>query len=220
MKEITFEENIKFSCPNIQLGCLAFATECRPSSPLLLAAINSRSQLLQQELTPPLITKMPLIASARKAYQSLGKDPSRYRLAADALLRRVVQGKGLYQINNIVDTLNLISIKTGCSIGGYDLDQIEGNITLGIGQKGETYEGIGRGNLNIENLPILRDNKGAFGNPTSDSTRTMIRPKSKHFLLVFFDFGSSPELKKIVNESLALYQKYNTIEAVQKQIIR
>lgn len=187
---IFIENIVKTACPSIRLGCLRAAVEVKPSSPALLKFTEDCLEQLQRSLTLEKIHAFPALHATREAYKALGKDPSRYRPSAEALLRRVVQGKGLYQVNNVVDTLNLISIQTGFSIGGYDFDKIKGNIRLGSGEEGEPYQVIGRGELNIHNLPILRDGTGAFGSPTSDSERTMVTPATKRFLAVFFDFGS------------------------------
>jgi DNA/RNA-binding domain of Phe-tRNA-synthetase-like protein len=116
----------------------------------------------------------------------------------------VVKNKGLYQVNNVVDVLNLVSITTGFSIGGYDCDKIEGKVVMGIGAASEPYEGIGRGRLNIEFLPTFRDEKGAFGTPTSDSERTAVTQNTKRFLMVIIDFGDGDlkAAKKIATEYL------------------
>ena len=90
-------------------------------------------------------------------------------------MRRVLQGKELYQINNAVDLINLASMEFGYSIGGFDYDKIVGDtLRLGVGEEGEPYEGIGRGLLNIEHLPVYRDDIGGIGTPTSDNERTAL----------------------------------------------
>jgi len=127
---------------------------------------------------------MPAVKALKQSYKRLGKDPNRYRPAAESLLRRVSKGKGLYFVNNVVDCLNLVSVKTGFSICGYDLNRIKGNISLGAGQPGEPYQGIGRGDLNIESLPVFRDESGAFGTPTSDSSRTLIDEETQYVLMI------------------------------------
>ena len=142
------------------------------------------------------------IADTRLAYRKLGKKSGRYRPSAEALLRRVVTGKGLYRINNVVDLINYISIASQYSIGGYDAERIEGAIELGRGRKGEPYEAIARGLLNIENLPVLRDEKAAFGSPTSDSVRTSIALRTKKVLVVFYNFGG----KKTLRSELEYYK--------------
>jgi DNA/RNA-binding domain of Phe-tRNA-synthetase-like protein len=160
------------------------------------------------------INKMPAIESTRNAYKLAGNDPSRYRPSAESLLRRIVKKMGLNSINNIVDLLNIISIKTGFSIGGYDFDKIEGNIEFGIGRKSEHYIGIGRGILNIDYLPVLRDNKGAFGNPTSDSERTMINSNTNNILFVFYDFGKHDFLKPILEYTSELVKYHCDVKKI------
>jgi DNA/RNA-binding domain of Phe-tRNA-synthetase-like protein len=115
------------------------------------------------------------ISATRAAYKAFGGDPNRYRPSADSLYRRIVKGNELYQINTLVDVINFISIKTGYSIGGFDLEKVIGNVVVGIGSKGEAYEGIGRGELNIEGLQVIRDEKGPIGTPTSDHVRTSVQ---------------------------------------------
>lgn len=96
------------------------------------------------------------IEATRRVYRACGKDPSRYRPASEALIRRMLQGKALYQIDTLVDLVNLASIAYGYSIGGFDADKFVGDtLTLGVGREGEPYEGIGRGMLNIAGLPCI-----------------------------------------------------------------
>lgn len=219
MNEISISPEIKEKCPNLTLGCFSCDLTWAARSEALNEAIQNTCTKLAETLTRPEISKIDTIASSRIAYKELGKDPSRYRLSAEALLRRVVTGKGLYQINTIVDALNLISIDTGYSIGGYDLNKIEGNITLGIGANEEPYEGIGKGTLNIENLPVFRDDKGAFGTPTSDSTRTMVTEKTNSFLMIFLDFGKHDSLEEVLAQTSDLYQKITNAQNCQTFII-
>jgi DNA/RNA-binding domain of Phe-tRNA-synthetase-like protein len=129
------------------------------------------------------------VVATRAAYRALGKDPSRYRPSAEALLRRLGQGKGLFRVNNVVDTNNLVSLRTGFSIGSYDRSRLDGPLALRRGRAGESYAGIGRGLLNLEGLPVLADRLGPFGSPTSDSERSMIGPGTAALLMVVYGFG-------------------------------
>ncbi len=131
---------------------------------------------------------LPAVAATRKAYQALGKDPARYRPAAEALLRRLVQGKGLFRVNNVVDVNNLLSLETGFSIGTYDMAKVVRPIVFRRGRPGEAYEGIGRGILNLEGLPVLADALGSFGSPTSDSARSMVGGETARILMVLIGF--------------------------------
>ena len=134
------------------------------------------------------------IQATRKVYRRCGKDPSRYRPAAEALIRRILQDKPLYQINTLVDLINLASIAYGYSIGGFDADQFKGDtLTLGIGREGEPYEGIGRGAINIAGLPVYRDALGGVGTPTSDHERTKITLSTTHLVVLINGYDGSEE---------------------------
>lgn len=127
-------------------------------------------------------------------YRRCGKDPSRYRPAAEALIRRILQDKPLYQINTLVDLINLASIAYGYSIGGFDADQFKGDtLTLGIGREGEPYEGIGRGVINIAGLPVYRDALGGVGTPTSDHERTKITLSTTHLVVLINGYDGNEE---------------------------
>ena len=160
MNCIHFTDDIQIKIPNLTLGCIQCDVQIAPADARLLALINQELASIEQSLDVSAINQLPAIHSSREAYKKLGKEPSRYRLSAEALLRRVVKGKGLYHINNAVDALNLVSAKSGFSIGGYDVDKIEGTINLGVGKTNEPYQAIGRGELNIEFLPLFRDQLG------------------------------------------------------------
>lgn len=126
----------------------------------------------------------PAIDATRRAYKALGKEPNRYRPSAEALARRAVKGMDLYRTLTVIDLVNLISLRTGISIGGFDADKIAGTrLVYGRGQAGEPYEAIGRGPLNIEGLPVWRDALGGIGTPTSDNERTKLTPDTTRVLL-------------------------------------
>jgi DNA/RNA-binding domain of Phe-tRNA-synthetase-like protein len=154
------------------------------------------------------IRKKNIIIESKKAYKLLGKDPNRYRLSSEALLKRIINNKGLYKINNTVDIINLVSIESGFSICGFNSKKIDGNIKLGIGNKNEDYLAIGRGKLNIENLPIFRDNIGAFGSPTSDSVRTQITDDCKNISMIIISFNGENKLLENLEKTNSLLEEY------------
>ena len=162
---------------------------------------------------------MSAIEASRKAYKACGKDPARYRLSAEALLRRIVNRGEIYQINNVVDLLNLVSVTTGFSIGGYDSEKINGKIIFGIGKPNEPYIGIGRGELNIENIPVFRDETGAFGTPTSDSERTSVSLETKRFLMIIIDYSPEGKLDEATNMAVKFLEKYAEAKNVECKMI-
>lgn len=146
-----------------------------PTPAPLTEEINVLASQLAQVVEVADINKRPAIAATRAAYKACGKDPNRYRPSQEQLMRRIVRGLGLYTVDAVVDAGNLVSLLTGCSVGAFDRDKIEGEVlTLGVGRDGEPYEGIGRGPLNIAGLPVIRDSVGGIGTPTSDNERTKI----------------------------------------------
>lgn len=182
---IIVSEEIESVCP----GFVGAAVEARVENSLyskpLWDEINRLAGDYRSRLTTDDIKRMPPVEATRRVYKMCGKDPSRYRPAAEALIRRMLQGKELYQIDTLVDLVNLASIAYGYSIGGFDADKFQGDtLTLGIGRKGEPYEGIGRGAINIEGLPVYRDSMGGVGTPTSDHERTKMTIGTTHVLVL------------------------------------
>ena len=157
---------------------------------------------------PEQINSIPQIAAMRSAYKALGKDPSRYRGSAEALLRRVLSGKGLYQINSVVDINNLVSLESLNPAGAYDLEKITPPIELRIGAAGESYKGIGKDLINIESLPVFADAVGPFGSPTSDSERAMVSLETKKVLMVVFSFTGPEELEHWMSRATELLRRY------------
>ncbi|WP_010664318.1 B3/B4 domain-containing protein [Marinilabilia salmonicolor] len=195
--------------PDLKLGCLVSEVVIEESGVELLTSMQEEIENLTSRLDAEKIREISPVKSLKQAYKKLGKDPNRYRPAAESLLRRVSKGKGLYQVNNVVDCLNLVSVKTGFSICGYDLSKISGDVNLGKGMPEEPYEGIGRGVLNIENLPVFRDSNGAFGTPTSDSARTLIDEKTKQVLMIVPSFdGDGAGLEETMSMLSELLSKY------------
>jgi len=208
MHQITISNKLASKVPGINLSCIECDVQLEEKNEILWGEIQNKIKELCADLMVENISKIPTISASRKAYKACGKDPARYRLSAEALLRRVIKRNEIYQINNVVDLLNLISISTGFSIGGYDTDKIEGDVVFGIGENNESYSGIGRGELNIEYLPVFRDNIGAFGTPTSDSERTSVSLQAKRFLMIIIDFSASMQLNDATNMAVDLLKKY------------
>ncbi len=208
MQKISISKELADKIPGLQLSCIECDVEMEPRNDQLWSEIIGNVKEIGASLEIENISQLPAIAASRKGYKACGKDPARYRLSAEALLRRIVNRGEIYQINNVVDLLNLVSISTGFSIGGYDADKIKGEAVFGIGLPNEPYEGIGRGELNIEGMPVFRDNEGAFGTPTSDSERTAVSLGTKRFLMVIIDYGTVGLLEKAKEMAKILLLKY------------
>lgn len=218
--EIKILPEISEAFPALKLGCLLSPVIVEDSGKELVQMMAEEVDSLSAHLDAETIREMPAVKAVKQSYKTLGKDPNRYRPAAESLLRRVSKRKGLYHVNNVVDCLNLVSVKTGFSICGYDLNRINGDISLGKGQPGEPYEGIGRGELNIESLPVFRDASGAFGTPTSDSSRTLIDAETQYVLMIIPSFdGDRDGLKGATSMLSEVLKKYVRNSSPKTEII-
>ena len=147
-----------------------------------------------------------IIGHIRRMYRLIGWEPTRYRPSSEALVRRILQGKGLYRINNLVDYGNLISARFHIPMGLYDTSKIKGDILVDTGSENEMYQGISRPEIHARGKMILRDDAGIFGNPTADSLRTAITPETKVVLAVFF--GTTAIGKEYFRETLSALKDY------------
>lgn len=172
---------------------------------------------LRESFEIPDIARRPAIAATRAAYKALGKEPNRYRPSAEALARRVLKGLDLYRIDALVDIINLVSLRTGISIGGFDADKIAGDtLTLGVGREGEPFDAIGRGQLNIACLPVFRDSVGPIGTPTSDNERTKLTLATRRLLATvnLYDPDSDPAaVAAMLSDLLSRYASAGAITA-------
>lgn len=207
---ISVFEEFKQTFPQFKGAAVLAMVKNTPSSDALWKEIAEQEAWLCAHFTTESIKQRAGIAATRQAYKAFGKDPSRYRPACEQLARRVLQGKGLYHVDTIVDLVNLVSLAAGYSTAALDADKIVGDkITLGIGEANEPYEGIGRGVLNIEHLPVYRDEQGAFATPTSDSVRTMMSANTQQLLVLINGYdGNIAELEKAAAYTEQLLIKY------------
>lgn len=172
-------------CPEFVGACITANISNTQYSADLWSEIDTLGAEYRATLTTESLKDMTSIQATRRIYKLCGKDPSRYRPSGEALVRRVLQGKGLYQVDTLVDLINLASMKYGYSIGAFDADKFSGDtLTLGIGKEGEPYEGIGRGMINIAGLPVYRDAVGGVGTPTSDHERTKVSLSTTRLLVL------------------------------------
>ena len=209
MKVIVSQE-IEHICPEFVGACVEAEVVNTPYSEPLWQEIETLCGKLRQELTTESLKEMTSIAATRRVYKACGKDPSRYRPASEALIRRALQGKDLYQRDTLVDLVNLVSIAYGYSIGGFDADKFVGDtLTLGIGREGEPYEGIGRGMINIHGLPVYRDAEGGVGTPTSDHERTKMNLDMRHLVVLINGYdGNEQRVRENAEYIQALLRRY------------
>ena len=192
--KVVVSPEIENVCPEFVGACVEAAVENSAYCAALWEEVSRLGEQCRSELTTETLKDLPSIAATRRVYKACGKDPSRYRPASEQLIRRMLQGKDLYQIDTLVDLINVASIAYGYSIGGFDADKFVGNtLTLGIGREGEPYEDIGRGMLNIAGLPVYRDAQGGVGTPTSDNERTKITLSTRQLLVLINGYDGNEQ---------------------------
>lgn len=179
--------NISIEIPGVHLGVIEVeGARVAPAELELAREMNATCERLRRQLTLEQVAELPSIRGVRAMFRAWGVDPARYRPSAEALLRRVMQGKGLYRVSNAVDINNLGSVETGWPYGTYDAARIDPPVAFRLGAPGETYEGIGKHTWHLEARPVLADQQGPFGSPISDSVRTMITEATAALLTVIF----------------------------------
>lgn len=186
--KVVISNEILNKLPSFNVVALKFALDVKDSDELVLKEIDDK---VNEYNNMPLeeVINLKRIKEGRDAYKKLGKDPSRYRIACESLLRRLAKGYGLYYINNAVDIGNLLSITLNRSTAVLDYDKIDGDVRIRIGREDDIYEGIGRGIINVTNIPLYCDNISPFGSPTSDTLRTSVDKNTKNILLFIICFS-------------------------------
>lgn len=205
---------------DIRLGLLQFKAEVKESD-------NGFWNYMNHEVLPQIRNAIegkewndiPGVRGSRAAYKAFGRNPGRYRVSSEALLRRVRRGDDLYRINSVVDVNNLISIESGLSVGSYDLANTHGSITLRKAEHGEGYTGIGKDFLDMENMLVLADDEGIFGSSMSDSTRAMVTEQTKNVLVAIYCFENDMNLQGILEKAQADFHKFADVQDMEAWVI-
>ena len=219
MLDIKISDQLKSKWNNIAIGSLQADIVVKSSDKLLIEKLDSACDNFASSHIVEDIAKLQVIADSRKAYRTLGKDPARYRLSSEALLRRIVKEKGVYKINNIVDINNLLSITSFYSICAFDVTKLNPPIEFTIGKKEDEYYGIGRGLLNIEDLPVFEDKLGKFGSPTSDSERVKITNDTTSISMNIVSFSGIANLDFYLKQLKDYLIQFAEAENIETEII-
>lgn len=218
--KILFDPEILAVAPQFRVIKVEATIENGPTSDALWQELLAEGDRVRNLYDMSMINKRPGIAATRQAYKALGKEPNRYRPSSEALCRRLVKGMELYRTLTLIDLINLLSVRSGYSIGGFDADKIQGDtLRLGAGREGEHFESIGRGVLNIASLPIYRDVIGGIGTPTSDEERTKLTPDTQHLLMCINIYGEELSLEDTINLTTDLLSRHANADDIKIEII-
>lgn len=218
--KVSISSLVSEACPGMQAGIIKASVINSETSDALWDELQAEAARIAATYATDTLSKRPAIAGTRQAYKTFGKDPARYRVSSEALCRRAIRGLDLYRINTLVDLINVVSMRSGYSIGGFDADRIEGDMTLGVGTADDLFYGIGRGQLNIEGMPVYRDNVGGVGTPTSDNERTKITMETTHLLITINAYAPEMPLEECMQWTIELLNKYAQATDVESYIIQ
>ncbi|QDW73915.1 hypothetical protein FND36_07625 [Lachnospiraceae bacterium KGMB03038] len=218
-KNLVIDGQMKRIWPSVRVGCLQYQVKVEEKNPELWSYLKKEVFKKTKDAIFDYGTgEIPNIKESRAAYKAFGKDPSRYRVSSEALVRRIGQGKGLYEVNTVVDVNNLISIESGFSVGSYDASKIGQDLIFRIGREGETYKGIGKEEIKIDALPVLADDKGAIGSSTSDSERAMITEEAEEVLTLIYSFSDNQDLEKALENGKKYLETYADAKEIEAWI--
>ena len=219
MIHVSISEEIAKACPDLHVAVVECDVVNTVSDEQLWKEITEVETHIRTTCKLEDINKFPPIQATRQAYKRLGKDPNRYRPSAEALRRRILRELPLYKIDTLVDIINLLSIQSGYSIGGFDAGKIDGDLVLGVGREGEIYHGIGRGELKIAGLPVYRDNQGGVGTPTSDEERTKIDMNTGKLLMIINGYSGKDGLQEALTYGVSLLTRYVSTTNLEMELI-
>ena len=219
-KNLVIDSRMKELWPAVRVGCLQYQVQVEKKNPELWAYLKKEIyKKAKDAIFDYGVNEIPNIKESRAAYKAFGKDPSRYRVSSEALIRRIGQGKGLYEVNTVVDVNNLISIESGFSVGSYDTARMGEDLVFRIGEAGETYKGIGKEEIKIDALPVLADEQGAIGSSTSDSERGMITEDAQEVLTLIYSFSDNQDLEKALESGRRYLEQYAKTSGIQSWIV-
>ncbi len=217
--KLSVDPGLKKKCPSVALGCVTAHVHTGDSTLELLGEMDLCEGGILKNTDPRAILEAPAISATRAGYRALGKDPARYRGSAEALLRRIISGKHFPSINCVVDVINLVSVESRLPIGLYDLAKVQGDIVFRTGRSGETYKGIGKYDLNLEDLPVFCDTAGPHGSPTSDSERTMVTSSTESVVAILISFGGPQPLEVWCRRMIGLMKRYAEGRELRTEVI-
>lgn len=221
MIELSISEDLRAAAPHLALGCVQADVRVKKKDPELWNKLCAAAREAADRYgSTEALAEAPPVAATADAFRAMGKDPKRYRASAEALVRRALQGKDLYQINTVVDVNNLVSVESMCSVGSYDVGRLTPPLTMRIGREGESYPGIGKGEVNVSSQPLFADAAGPYGSPTSDSKRAMISTDTQTVLMVVMSFREGEEVERWTARAAELLAEHCGGRRIEEAVIR
>lgn len=189
---IQFSSDLSTRIPAVTFGTATVSNvHVSAGDQRLWQRLEAQSQELSRQFSLEKLSEQPRITAVRGMQKSFGFDPTRYRPSSEALLRRILKGQGLHQVNTAVDVNNLCSLEFGLPMCVYDLQHVRGAVTVRIAPPDTTYPGIGRQIFQVGNKVIIADDEGVMGTTVSDAERTCVTTETTQiFIVIYAPLGS------------------------------
>lgn len=207
MNKISMSKELIERVPHVRIVEYSASVTVKTLSESLKYAMDSRLDVIQSAFEVSQIASIDNIKWGRTVYRKLGKDPTKYRLSSEKLIRRVIKGEGIEHINNLVDLSNWLSVELKAPIGIYDVNKIKGDIIMDFGRFGETYRCLAGYELNLDGLPLLRDEFGPFGSSTADSVRTAVDENTTQAILCIYLFNPDEEENEYLKMTSSFFKR-------------
>ncbi len=222
MLDVTVHPELRQVLPDARFGIVcAQHVQVRAHDPALWSMLQELGERLRSAYSGKAAADRSEIAATRRAYRALGDDPTHYRPANEALLRRVLSQRAFPQINTIVDINNYVSLESGFALGCYDTAQIVGPVVVRRAAPDEQYVPIGKPAVNAANRLVLVDAQGIFGSPTADSQRTMVTHSADHVLFVVFGFEAlNDAVEQALERCTRLLEQFCGATIADQRVIR
>jgi DNA/RNA-binding domain of Phe-tRNA-synthetase-like protein len=216
--ELSIDRALKECVPAISIGLLSACVTVSESNADLVSDITRFISETRASLDLSKISAIQQFHDLRKMYRDLGKDPTRYRSAPEALYRRILRGDGFPHVNTLVDASNFLSIKMLRAIGTYDRATLKAPLLFKIGQPGDTFQNLKGGLTNGDRLPLLCDDIGPFGSPSVDSERSKVELTTQTILMVMLSVSGSENLLACIEDANTLFQRYGILSTPDVEI--
>lgn len=218
--DVRIERSLFDIYPEIRLGCLGFQADVKaPGDAFWKYMDDTVLPDVRKAIEGKEWNEIPGVRGSRAAYKAFGRNPGRYRVSSEALLRRVRRSDELYHINSVVDVNNLLSVRSGLSVGSYDTAMLSGPVVLRKAGAGEGYQGIGKDFLDMENMLVLCDDQGLFGSSMSDSRRAMVTGQTGSVLTVVYCFENGIDLEALLKDGAAAFERYAGAKEIESWIV-
>lgn len=218
--KVEIDKKLFDTYPDIRLGLIRFHAEVKePDDQFWTYMADDILPKVRSAIEGKEWSEILGIRGSRAAYKAFGRNPGRYRVSSEALIRRVRRGDELYHINSVVDVNNLISVESGLSVGSYDLEKVHGTITFRKAEQGEGYTGIGKDFLDMENMLVLADDEGIFGSSMSDSIRAMVTESTNDILTVIYCFENDIDLQALLAKGIEAFERFASVRDAESWIV-